>query len=178
MRRARRFPLTFKQLTGEALKLLRPADRNACEADIKNAFDEIFLPEMAHVGGLPRNVRKAFKAHLDAAKRFQVTQKKMTEVKAYLYLRIGQQPHLAADIEILTQALVLRRPPLPVPTLQAAAIAARDLLEKYGRRVTTTKDGDWCKLAAILYGDPDRRMDRSCREVRRMERSISPYNRT
>jgi hypothetical protein len=190
MKRAKAVRPGVKQLTEAALELLCPpaADRNACDAYIQKVHKEILLENMHYGWGLPEKIRKALQAQLDAVKRLQATEKNTARVMASYGVRdwseplrrqdelslkdvmIEPRPDLAAYIVKLKKLIAEPSPSKPGPALRAAAIAARDLLEKYDRRVKTTKDGDWCKLAAILYGEPGRRMDRNCREVQRMER--------
>jgi hypothetical protein len=181
-----------------ALELLSPAaaDRSACEEDIRNVFYEILLTEMVHAGILAK-LKIALRAQLRAAKRFQVTQKKTTDaiaageitakdiasekiasfddddvmnwMSSAEEMMLGLKPDLAAHIERLTK-LVAERGTRRGLKQKAAAIAARDLLEKYGRPVRVSKDGDWCKLAAILFGRPGHPMQNHCRAVRHMDR--------
>jgi hypothetical protein len=190
MKRAKAARPGVKQLTEAALELLCPpaADRNACDAYIQKMHKEILLADMHYGWGLPEKIRKALQAQLGAVKRLQATEKNTARVMASYGVRdwseplrlqdvlslkdvmIEPQPDLAAYIEKLKKLIGERSPSKPGPALRAAALAARDLLEKYGRPVTTYKNGDWCKLAAILYGEPNRRMDRNCSAVQRMDR--------
>jgi hypothetical protein len=47
-----------------------------------------------------------------------------------------------------------------------AAFEARELLQRYGHPITTTKTGQWCKLSAILFGDPSANLFHSCCHVK------------
>jgi hypothetical protein len=49
----------------------------------------------------------------------------------------------------------------------AAALIAWQLLVEFDRRATTSPTGDWCRLAGILYGDPEADMRNAVRSMRR-----------
>jgi hypothetical protein len=54
-----------------------------------------------------------------------------------------------------------------------AAKAAFDLLEKQKLEAPLTRKGRWCRLAAILYGEPTTDFFHHCREVKRGLRTVA-----
>lgn len=46
-----------------------------------------------------------------------------------------------------------------------AAFYARDLMQKFGCPLVRTASGDWCKLAAVLYGDKKAKLHHAVRSV-------------
>lgn len=48
---------------------------------------------------------------------------------------------------------------------EAAATEAHHLLRQFNRKISITKDSTFCKLAALLYGDPQANLQYNCREV-------------
>jgi hypothetical protein len=146
-----------------AIKLLRPtaAEKDHCDEYIRYILNELWL---ADTGPLPKPYRDALGKQLRAARRFAAAQKETSRFFKAIPDEKPYGPDLSLHIELLTTQLA-KPERKPVNTQQEAAAQARDLLEAYGRPVTTTPRGEWCKLAAILNGTPNKRMDRHCRAV-------------
>jgi len=65
---------------------------------------------------------------------------------------------------------VIPKPRTPKPDAfekRLAAEAAPRLCERFGVKPTTTKDGQFCRLAALLYGDERADVQHHCREARK-----------
>jgi hypothetical protein len=76
--------------------------------------------------------------------------------------------HCAVWVEICDK-LLARRPDKPrrnAASKRLAATQALRLLTKYDKPVETKRNGAWCKLAAVLYGEKNADLRRYCRALR------------
>ncbi len=167
--------LTLDQQIKLALKLLAPAkDALAyCVEEIKFAIDTVEVMTTtaeASKAMVSKDTKNKLRAHRDALRKLQTTQQALTDEFGYPFFDIGSKEHIKIDLEKYIDGVERWRAKPAGPPKRAehkkrlAAEHARWLLWHFGHRVSATRGGPWCKLAAILYGDPSENLYHHCAE--------------
>lgn len=129
-----------QQIAG-ALREIRPADHQKCRADVEQMLDIIDSETET-------TASKAIKSKVT------IVYNALRKIKATGLVIV---PELDKHIEACD--LILKRPSNRKADKQRlAAAAAQDLLMTHGGKLTASRRGQWGKLTAILYGDPDANM--------------------
>jgi hypothetical protein len=142
----------------EALRVIRPRDRDRCRADVERTLDAI--DEETAVEKEPSlAVSKAAKA------KARVIYKALRNIERTGVTVISDlQKHIDVYDAILKQPS--KRLKRPAVRQLLAAVGAQSLLLDYDGNLSATRSGQWDKLAALLYGEPSANMFRYLRELR------------
>jgi hypothetical protein len=170
--------LPLSKTISRAQKMLPELD----PADVEDTINEMrFLPDGAaaakeqlekHRNSKP--VKQALQRHALALRKILQTRRALLEQhEFYVFITLDRESNvfeemLNKELAAVERLLLQRRPARPSPfepMLRVAAKTARNLLIRAGRRLVVKSESEWCKLAAILAGEPSRDLYQVVREV-------------
>jgi hypothetical protein len=169
--------LPVNQRIGLAQKMLRGLDSTIVEDTV---LQMRFLPDGAAAVSASlekalhsKRTKAALDMHQAALTKARDTRRALLKVGGFT-VRIGLSKSFddiaEKDLATLDRWIKERQPGKPSrfdPSARVAVQTALKLLRLARRPTKKTRGSDWCKLAAILYGEPDKNMHYYVREFRR-----------
>lgn len=153
-----------KPMVQQAVKLIGPS---ACQEDVEYDMDAVAVMNTTALSNRKAATKRAKRAagRLAAALRRVEDAAKSQDLDTSISLFPRETiSKWKRHCEKLAKTL----PRKPAPNADAKRLAAAyalNLLRKYDKHVATTKGSNFCRLAALLYGDPKADLQHQCRAV-------------
>jgi hypothetical protein len=159
------------ELADAAVELIKPIkqERYECHCSVEDMFKEIGFAlylERFDATASTKSQKKAAKQLSSALRRIEIALPELFNDPDFP-VRGFPKSELLKWRPILMKigdSRSRKRPQMNALKKRLAVAGAHQLLQKYGsRRVTATKNGEFCILAALLYGDPKADLINQCK---------------
>jgi hypothetical protein len=159
------------KLADDAVELIKPIEQELyeCRCGVEDAFKEIgyaLYLERFWATTSTKSQKKAAEQFASALRRIEIALPELFNDPDFPVRGFPKAELLKwrPILEEIGDSRSRKRPQMNALKKRLAVAEAHQLLQKYGsRRVTATKNGEFCRLAALLYGDPKADLINQCK---------------
>jgi hypothetical protein len=169
--------LLRQELVRQAIALIKPKEeaRDECQYEITlsdAAIDMALLDDRFATAPKRKQAKKAVRRLASALRRVEIALLGVVNFDLRIPMPIDDDliRNWREDVELIAKTPSGKLTRESAERKRLAVAEAHRLLEKYGAAITPTRGSNFCRLAALLYGDPRANLRNQCRAHRRSPR--------